>query len=151
MYPFSAAGDFGGGSREQKEESTETWSWMRPLIDRRLLLLRPCGPRSSRSSLQLLVNGSLAWLGVNFCHKLRLMVDKKGCIPLYSSPRPGGVPAANGFHQVSPSVLAMEALAGGGLKYAQVARETTSLVVDLHQREFNSSSSQYDQWNRSFL
>lgn len=41
-------------------------------------------------------------IGSEVCDKLGLMVDnKKTCIPLYSSPRPGGIPAANGFHQVS--------------------------------------------------
>ena len=35
------------------------------------------------------------------------MVEKKAWLPVYSSPRPGGTPAANGFHQVSTSEHAL--------------------------------------------
>lgn len=43
-------------------------------------------------------------------------MDKKGCIPLYSSPRPGGVPAANGFHQTAGNQV--EAKCEGGYDFS---------------------------------
>lgn len=39
------------------------------------------------------------------CNKLALMVETKAGLPLYSSLRPGGIHAANGFHQVAGSQM----------------------------------------------
>jgi hypothetical protein len=39
--------------------------------------------------------------------KAGLMVEKKAWPPLYSPPRPGSTPAANGVHKVSTSELAL--------------------------------------------